>query len=132
MIVLDTHTLIWWVGGDRQLSDQARDIIERELDDEGQVAVSSISAWEIAMLVSKGRLALAMDVDEWVATVAEIDGVEFVPVTQSLAIQSVRLPGDFHPDPADQMIVALARHLSAPLVTADHKIRDYQHVKTIW
>ena len=132
MIVVDTHALIWWVSGDKQLSESACKAIETELKGEGRVAVSAISAWEIAMLVAKGKLALAMDVDEWMNTVAEIDGVEFVPVTQALAIQSVRLPGEFHPDPADRMIVALARHLSAPLVTADRKIRGYRYVKTVW
>jgi len=49
-----------------------------------------------------------------------------------VAIQSVRLPSEFHPDPADRMIVALARRLSTALVTSDAKIRAYKHVKTIW
>ena len=56
----------------------------------------------------------------------------FVGITNKLAIQSVQLPGDFHPDSADRMITALARHYSAMLVTNDDKIRNYRHVKTIW
>ncbi|MBB3048930.1 PIN domain nuclease of toxin-antitoxin system [Litorivivens lipolytica] len=131
MIVLDTHTLIWWVNGDKQLSTNAKKAIESELPD-GQVFVSSISAWEIAMLVSKGRLALTMDIDDWLDTVSAIDGISFVPVTTDVAVQSVRLPGEFHSDPADRIIVALARHRSVSLVTADTKIREYRHVKTIW
>ncbi|MCW8827775.1 MAG: type II toxin-antitoxin system VapC family toxin [Gammaproteobacteria bacterium] len=132
MIVLDTHTLIWWVNGDGQLSQKARKAIENELTADGQVMVSAISAWEIAMLVSKGRLALTMDIDDWLETVASIEGVSFVSVDADVAVQSVRLPGEFHPDPADRLIVALARHHSAPLVTADTKIREYRHVKTVW
>jgi PIN domain nuclease of toxin-antitoxin system len=131
LIVLDTHTLIWWVSGDSQLSVKAKKAIESELPD-GQIMVSAICAWEIAMLISKGRLALTMDIDEWLETVASIKGVSFVPVSTNVAVQSVRLPGEFHPDPADRIIVALARHHSVPLVTADTKIRAYQHVKTIW
>jgi PIN domain nuclease of toxin-antitoxin system len=132
VIVLDTHTLIWWVNGDDQLSPRARKAIAKELAAGGQVLVSAISAWEIAMLVAKGRLTLTMDIDEWLATVESIEGVAFVPVDLDVAVQSVELPGEFHPDPADRMIVALARHHSVPLITADAKIRAYRHVKTVW
>lgn len=132
MIVLDTHTLVWWVNGNDQLSPRARKAIETELSEEGEILVSAITAWEIAMLIEKGRLALTMDIDDWLATVESIEGVSFVPVEPDVAVQSVRLPGVFHPDPADRMIVALARHHSAPLVTADAKIQAYQHVKTVW
>lgn len=132
MIVLDTHALIWWVNGDEQLSVKARKAIEAELSEDGQVMVSAITAWEIAMLVAKGRLALTMDIDDWLATVATIEGVSFVSVDTDVAVQSVRLPGEFHPDPADKLIVALARHHSVPLVTGDTKILGYRHVKTIW
>ncbi len=132
MIVLDTHALIWWVNGGEQLSRKARKAIENELAGDGQVRVSAITAWEIAMLVSKGRLALTMDIDDWLETVASIEGVSFMPIDTHVAVQSVRLPGGFHPDPADRLIVALARHHSAPLVTADTRIQEYRHVKTIW
>ena len=132
MIVLDTHALVWWVSDDRQLSARARKVIEKELTGDAQLLVSAISAWEIAMLVARGRLALTMDIDDWLETVASIEGIAFVPVDTDLAVQSVRLPGNFHQDPADRMIVALARHHAAPLVTADEKIRAYKHVKTVW
>lgn len=132
MIVLDTHALIWWVNDNDQLSAPARQAIEQTLTAEGQILISSITAWEIAMLIEKGRLALTMDVDAWLKTVAAIQCVRFVPVDNDLAVQSVRLPGEFHPDPADRLITALARHYAAPLVTADARIRLYQHVRTIW
>lgn len=131
MILLDTHALVWWVNGDQRLSAEAKTVIESELVS-GSVIISAISAWEIALLVSKGRLVLTMDVDDWLDTVAAIEGVSFVPIDTNVAVQSVRLPGEFHPDPADRMIVALSRHHSAPLVTADTKIHNYQHVTTIW
>ncbi len=133
MIVLDTHVLVWWVNGGEQLSTAAQDAIAHELRlDSGLVLMSSITAWEIALLVQKSRLALSTGTDEWLDTVATIEGVRFVPVDNDVAVQATRLPGEFHPDPADRMIVALARHLAAPLVTADHKIREYKHVRTIW
>ena len=133
MIVLDTHALIWWVNDDEQLSDRARKAIEKEISaEDGQVFISTITAWEIALLVEKGRLTLTMDVKDWIDTVTAIEGVRFVPVDNEVAIQSVRLPGEFHPDPADRMIVALARRLSTALITSDAKILAYKHVKTIW
>lgn len=133
MIVLDTHVLVWWVNDDADLSSAAKAAIQAELDDEdGLILISSITAWEIALLVQKGRLALSTQIDDWLATVSDIEGVRFVPVDNEIAVQSTQLPGEFHPDPADRMIVALARHVSAPLVTADTKIRSYPHVKSLW
>ena len=84
------------------------------------------------MLINKGRLILSMDVESWFDEVTQIDGVRFIPVDNEIAIKSTVLPGVFHKDPADRMIVATARKLAVPLVTADQKIQNYEHVKTIW
>lgn len=132
MIVLDTHVLIWWASGDAQLSAEASARIDAEQREQGEILVSSISAWEIAMLVAKNRLKLSMDVDSWLNLTGRITGLRFVPIDNRVALESTRLPGEFHKDPADRMIVALARTLSAPLITADEKIRAYAHVKTLW
>ncbi|MGQ7957273.1 type II toxin-antitoxin system VapC family toxin [Pseudomonas sp. SP16.1] len=132
MIVLDTHALIWWVSDDERLSSPAAEAIERELGNDGQILVSAITPWEIAMLLEKGRMALAMDLDEWLSAVESIEGVSVVPISPRVAVQSVRLPGEFHKDPADRLIVALARELNAPLLTADEKIQGYPHIKWIW
>lgn len=132
MIVIDTHVLIWWVtGDDSQLSPAARSAIEAEMDG-GDILISSISAWEIAMLVEKGRIALSMDVLSWLAVVEQIEAVRFVPLDSEISVKSTALPGEFHKDPADRMIVATARKFAASLVTADEKIRAYPHVKSIW
>lgn len=84
------------------------------------------------MRVRRERLALTMDVDAWLGTVAQIAGMRFVPVDADIAARSAELPGAFRKDPADRMIVATARRLGAPLVTRDEKIRAYAHVKTLW
>jgi len=84
------------------------------------------------MLIDKERLILSMDVESWFDEVSQIDGVRFMPVDNEIGIKSTVLPGDFHKDPADRMIVATARKLAVPLVTADEKIRNYEHVRTIW
>jgi PIN domain nuclease of toxin-antitoxin system len=132
LIVLDTHVLIWWINDDGKLSTSACGVIEAEQNHDGTILVSSITAWEIALLVEKGRLTLTTELNLWLQTIASIDGVKFVPVNNELAIHSVQLPGEFHSDPADRIITALARLHTAPLVTSDVKIREYNHVKTVW
>lgn len=133
MIVLDTHVLLWWLNGDASLSSRARAAIRKEQEDDGGVIlVSAISAWEIAMLVKKERLALTMDAGDWLGVAAETEGLRFQPLDTELLVQSTRLPGEFHSDPADRMIVALARQMNALLVTSDKKIRAYRHVRTTW
>ncbi len=94
--------------------------------------MSAISAWEIAILVDKGRLTLAMDVEEWLNNVASLPGLQFLAVDRYTAAQSVRLPEPFHRNPADRIIVSTAQVTGFPLVTGDQNIRDYVHVKTIW
>ncbi|ADJ62593.1 type II toxin-antitoxin system VapC family toxin [Herbaspirillum seropedicae] len=131
MIILDTHALVWWVGADPTLSRKARQVIEKEMAG-GDIIISAISAWEIAMLVEREKLVLSMEVERWMATVAEIEAVRMVPVDVEVSVKAVALPGEFHKDPADRMIVATARKFSIPLVTKDEKIRAYPHVKTIW
>lgn len=132
MIVLDTHALLWWANGERaQLSAAAASAIDAEMDG-GQILVSSMSAWELAMLVERGRVALSMDVASWLDTLGRIDAVQMVPVDSEITVKSVQLPGDFHKDPADCIIVATARKFAAPLVSADEKIRSYPHVRAIW
>ena len=131
MIVLDTHILIWLVSDDTRLSLNARARIDSAIQSGEQVLISSITAWEVAMLVTKERLSLAMDLDTWLQTVSDIEGLQFVAIDNKVAIESTRLPGEFHKDPADRMIVALTRVLSATLITADEKILNYEHVRTI-
>jgi PIN domain nuclease of toxin-antitoxin system len=131
MVLIDTHVLLWWIGGERRLSAAARHSIETELDG-GTIYISSASAWEIAVLASKGRIGLSSDVADWLATVEAIEAVRFVPIDNEIALRSVRLGDDFHRDPGNRFIVATSQKLGVPLVTADDKIRDYPHVATIW
>jgi len=131
MIVLDTHVLLWWVSNPEQLSKKARSTIERTIS-EGSIYISSISAWEIAMLVDRKRLALTMDVKDWITRCEAIPYIKFVPVTNGIAIKAVQLTGDIHNDPADRIIVATALSMGVALVTMDQKLRNYQYVKTVW
>ncbi len=124
MIVLDTHTLIWTVEGDGRLGRSASRLIEETVQTD-RVAVSAITPWEIAMLVERRRLRLGREVGEWIAEALALPGVTLIPIEPAIAINSVRLPGEFHADPADRFIVATARHLKASLLTADRTILAY-------
>jgi PIN domain nuclease of toxin-antitoxin system len=131
LIVLDTHTWVWWVAVPEQLSAPAREEIDRAME-RGEICISSISSWEVALLVRKGRLELTIPVDDWIAKSEALPFIRFVPLDNRIAFRSNYLPGELHEDPADRIIVATALTLGAPLVSRDTKIRDYPHVKTIW
>lgn len=131
MIVLDTHTLLWWVNDPSTLSVPATKAIDAAVESMS-VHVSSISAWEIALLVERGRLRLALDVRDWLYRCEALPFLSFVPLDNAIAVESVRLPDFPHADPADRIIAATALSLGAVLVTKDDKLQNYPHVKTIW
>ena len=127
MILLDTHIWFWWAQDEERLSEVQRRTLEaNELTGLG---VSVISCWEIAMLVAKGRLELSDPVDQWVRQALRYPGVRQLRLTPAIAVTSAQLPGEFHPDPADRIIVATARAHDVSLLTNDGRIRAYPHVK---
>ena len=131
MIVLDTHIWLWWVGNPEKLSEKATAAINNAIKKDG-IAISSISTWEIALLIEKGRLQLTLNVRDWVRKTESLPFVRFTPVDNMICLRSVSLPGTFHPDPADRVIVATAILNGSSLVTKDEKIRSYPFVKTVW
>jgi len=124
LVLIDTHVWVWLLNGDQKLNPKALKAIERSLSAES-VLLSAISPWEVAMLVSKGRLTLDRDVGEWVQTATSLSGIRIEPITPEIAVASTRLPDVLHSDPADRLIVATARHLGALLITDDQKLIDY-------
>ena len=89
------------------------------------VRVSVLSVWEVGMLEAKGRIELPLGCLEWVQRALEAPGLALVPLTTEVAVASSRLPGAFHGDPVDRILVATARDLDATLVTQDSKILAY-------
>lgn len=126
MIVLDTHVWVWWVHGHERLEPKHLRQLE-ELEPHG-LGVCMISCWEVAKLVEVGRLTLPCPVEGWIDLALSYPGIELLPLTPSIAIESTKLPAPFHRDPADQIIVATARHYQFPVATADQKILRYPHV----
>jgi PIN domain nuclease of toxin-antitoxin system len=129
LIVLDTHVWVKWVAGDPEFPARHAAAL-REHEAKG-MGVSVISCWEVAMLVSGGRLELALPADAWIDRALAYPGVRLIDLTPRIAVESTRLPPEFHRDPADRILVATARTLGCPLVTADEKILAYPHVQTI-
>ena len=127
MILLDTHLWIWLADENEHLSEHHRAIIEQARP--GGLGVSLISCWEVAKLVECKRLKLACPVEEWMDKALTLPGIQLIELTPRIIIASARLPGAFHRDPADQMIVATAREYDCELLTVDKKIRQYAHVK---
>lgn len=84
------------------------------------------------MLIKNGRLTLTIPLVEWIKKNESLPYVTFVPVNNSITRQSVELPGKFHKDPADRIIIATAQHLNMSIITKDDKIRNYPHVKPLW
>jgi PIN domain nuclease of toxin-antitoxin system len=125
LMVLDTHVWIWVVEGARTaLSAPAIEAIERA-GRRGAVRVSAISVWEVAMLEAKGRISLSRPLDDWVHAALRAPGVRLLPLSPEIAIESARLPGAPHGDPADRILMASARHLGGRLATCDREILEY-------
>ena len=130
MIVMDTHVWIWWLSDPEILSEQASQAIQQARDRQG-IYLSSISTWEIALLVAKRRLELTIPVRDWLRKTEGLPFVHFLPVDNTIALRSVSLPGEFHSDPADRIITATAMTMGLPLLTRDEKIITYPHLRTI-
>jgi PIN domain nuclease of toxin-antitoxin system len=130
MIVLDTHIWVWWVNGSVELSPGKTQILAACQAD--GLGVSVISCWEVAKLVEKGRLSLAMPVGQWIDQALACPGIRLLPLDPKIAVASTQLPPPFNNDPADQIITATAREMDCPLATDDGKILSYPHVKLAW
>jgi PIN domain nuclease of toxin-antitoxin system len=131
MILLDTHSWLWLLHDPNQLSTPAQNIIT-ESENNNSILISSISVWEIATKQSLNKLQLPLPIDEWFELAQQQPGTVIEPLSPSDAIDSANLPGDFHKDPADRILVPIARRYDIPLITCDQKILNYSYVKTIW
>lgn len=129
MIILDTHAWLFWIDENfKALSKKAAAAI----DAADILGVCAISCWEVAMLVSKQRLAFRIDVEEWITQALHYPKIQLLPLEPSISVLSTRLPGKFHGDPADRIIVATCMKYDAALVTKDRNIRKWKKTETIW
>jgi PIN domain nuclease of toxin-antitoxin system len=123
-LLIDTHFWIWLLAEQERLTSAGKSLIQ-EASDHRDLLVSAISVWEIALLESKARIQLHKSCAQWIDEALATPGLTLTPLSPSIAIESTRLPGAFHGDPVDRIIVATARILGAKLLTNDKSIRAY-------
>ena len=126
-LLLDTHVLIWASEDPTKLGKTTRALL---VDDKQQLHVSAISLLEIARLVSLEQIKLTSSVGSWTERALHALGATITVIDEKIAIEAYALPGAFHADPADRLLVASARHLGLRLVTADSRILAYRPVRT--
>jgi PIN domain nuclease of toxin-antitoxin system len=131
MILLDTHLWLWLLHEPNQLSSKAKAVIDLEEPQNG-LLLSAISVWEIAVKSSIGKLSLPLPINEWYELARTHSGIVIEPLSPLDAIDSTLIPGSFHKDPADRILIAIARRYGISFVTCDAKILNYPHVQTIW
>jgi PIN domain nuclease of toxin-antitoxin system len=125
LLILDTHIWIWAMNGDiSRLSSEGLEALENGSRN-NQLGVCAISVWEVGMLESKGRIQLGKGCLDWVRESLTAPGLRLLPLTPEIAVESSRLPGVLHGDPADRILAATARIMSATLITKDLKLIDY-------
>lgn len=127
MIILDTHVWIWWVHDDPLLPPDYHHYIRANVGT--GLGVSVFSCSEVAKLDSGGKITLPIPIRDWLNIALAEPNVRLLDLTPEIVVDSTHLPGQFHRDPADQLIVATARVYNCPLVTMDTAIRNYPHVQ---
>ncbi len=129
MILIDTHIWVWWVSESKRLTLDLQESLLNNI--QGGIGVSVISCWEVANLVERNRIRLGRSVRDWVSIALGYPGVQLMDMTPEIAVTSTQLPGDFHRDPADRILVATARIYQIPLLTVDELIQAYPHVQKV-
>ncbi len=129
MILLDSHVLIWAVSDSKRLSSTAASAIRRARRG-GGVAVSAISAYEVAWQIASGRVHGYGTVEA--SLLRFLEGVTVLPITPEIAALATQFPDDYPHDPADRIIGATARAEGLTLVTKDERIRRSPLLRTVW
>jgi PIN domain nuclease of toxin-antitoxin system len=128
VIAVDTHTWLWWNSSPELLSFKALDVLQST----ERIVVSSVSCYEAASLIERGRVHADLPAIPWLHRAMGVAGVIVAPVDVVIALAAAQLPRDVVRDPIDRLIVATALHHNVPLVTADRKIHAAGVVETIW
>lgn len=124
-LLLDTHIWLWHIEGD---ASQVASGTTAMLDRSGahrRLFVCDISYWEIAVKSAQRTLSFTVDVAVWLQRAEQAPGIQFRPLTRGVLLQSARLSGAAHNDPADRMLMAMAQLDNIPLVTNDRLIIEY-------
>lgn len=121
MLLLDTCALLWLVADKRKLSAHLRALFQEPA---ARLYVSAITAFEIGVKSRRGGLVLPLRPDKWYQEAIAFHGIEELPVTGEIAMNSTLLPLH-HNDPCDRIIVATAQAAGMKVVTSDGLISQY-------
>jgi PIN domain nuclease of toxin-antitoxin system len=124
-VLLDTCTFIWLLTGERPLGARAVEAIQR-----GEVMLSAVSAWEIALKAGKGHLRLLEPPDRLIPAARARYGFSALPMDEESALHVVKLPA-LHTDPFDRMLVSQAIVHGLTIATPDPLVARYP-ARTIW
>lgn len=128
-LILDTCAIIWAVADEKRIPRVCADVLTAP---ETRIYISPISAAEIACACDRGRLVLDRHLKRWLHHFLDLNGWETLPIDLDIMEEAYSLPGKFHADPADRIIVATARRRELVVVTGDTKILSYPHVSILW
>lgn len=127
-VLLDTHIWIWSQECPEEFGTEALALLSGP---DTKVYISTVSSVEISRLIWGGRLALAGSLRTWIHESLSMLLAETAPLSHEVSVLAYELPGDFHRDPADRMLVATAMAHDLLFMTADERILSYQHVRSI-
>ncbi|WPY01919.1 Type II toxin-antitoxin system VapC family toxin (plasmid) [Candidatus Trichorickettsia mobilis] len=122
-LVLDTHILVWYAEGIHLTTIQIESIENFRKKD--NLYISAISIWEIALLVSKGKIIFSVTLTEWVDKLLSLPGLNIIDLSVPVLLESCNLPNYQHKDPADRLIIASVRLNNFYLLTVDQNITEY-------
>ncbi len=131
MILLDTCVMVFDALSPEKLSRKAQNELEKGRQS-GSLACSDISLWEIAMLMSKGRLKVGMPPREFLNDIVTANRLLVLLITTEIACHASYNVDFIHGDPADRIIAATALHHKALLLTCDSKLQEMRGLKTVW
>lgn len=126
-VLLDTHTFLWWITDDKQLSLTARGIIG---DSQNELFLSVASGWEIAIKAQLGKLKMPSNLEQFIVEQLLHNAIGSLPIQLSHALHVYTLPR-LHRDPFDRLLVAQSQLENMPILTVDRQIEQYT-VQVIW
>jgi PIN domain nuclease of toxin-antitoxin system len=128
MLLLDTHAFIWLASDPAKLSRPAKRMLETSAD---SLAISLVTAWEVALLVKRGRLSLPLPPAQYLEQAIRHHGIIELPMSREVVLHAVSLP-DLHGDPFDRILIAEAHLRDAALISKDRNIAAYPGTRVVW
>lgn len=131
MILLDTHVLVWMVSDSSRLSRAAARAL-RKAEQCGELAIASITLWELALLYHHGRLRTSGSIESAIRTILEKAQVQVLEVTPEIAALTTTFPETYPKDPGDRLIGATASAHGLTLITQDKRILSSPLMRSLW